>query len=133
MAALTYEQAVEAFTKSAWQGPVAGVNLLKFRQEAQYPDDSFEPCTGLEAWLKYEELALKLAVKYNLKPLFRGMVDQTFFGAHDEEWDALIINGYDEKQDLIAALADDELNALGVHVGAAIEKYTFLACRPDSL
>ena len=79
------EEALSAFIKSAWQGPVLGVNLLKFRDQAEYPDDSFEPCTGQEAWLRYEEQALVVAEKYNLEPVIRATVEQTLQPAYGEE------------------------------------------------
>lgn len=133
MTILSPEQAIEAFASAQWQGPVMGVNLLKFRKEALYPDDSFTACSGPEAWERYEEEALKIAEKYNLEPIVRATVEQNIFCAYSEEWDAVIINRYLAKMDLVQALADPELAALGVHVGAAIEKYTFLACRPDNI
>jgi hypothetical protein len=133
MTALTPEEAITAFATRAWQGPVIGINLLKFRAQAQYPNGSFEPCTGQEAWLRYEKLALKVAEKYHLEPMVRATVEQNIFCAYDEQWDALIINGYRSKTDLVGALADPELAELGVHVGAAVENYTFIACRPDNI
>lgn len=133
MATLSPEEAMTAFAANAWQGPVMGVNLLKFRDQALYPDDSYEPCTGLEAWLRYEDLALKVAQKYHLQPFLRATVEQNIFPAYGEQWDALIINSYDSKQNLFDALADPELAALGVHVGAAVERYTFIVCRPNNI
>ena len=133
MAALTPEEAFEAFVQGSWQGPVLGINLLKFRDQADYPDDTYSPCTGREAWLRYEEQALVVAEKYRLAPVIRATVEQTLQPAYGEEWDAVIINRYPEKQNLVDALTDQELAALGVHVGAAIEQYTFIARRPDNI
>ena len=54
-------EALRAFVEGPEDGPITMINLLRFREQAQYADDADEtPCTGPEAYGRYSETVQSL-------------------------------------------------------------------------
>lgn len=90
-------------------GPVRMVNLLRFRDVADYgdlPDPAGDagPSTGAEAYGRYGEVAFAELVAVGAKPVYYGRADQLLVGPPDEHWDVVAIIEYPDRAAFLAML-----------------------------
>lgn len=77
--------------------PVVMINLLRFRDRADYPHPSgLEPCTGREAYFERYIPAFNRTVEPigETELLFAGDVEARLVGPVDEAWDAIALVRY---------------------------------------
>ncbi|WP_164156833.1 DUF1330 domain-containing protein [Sandarakinorhabdus rubra] len=114
-------------------GPVVMMNLLKFHETAKYPPElGMAPCTGEEAYARYEQ-AFTVAVGdvSQAEVLYGGPCEQVFIGAADApegEWDRLLLVRYPSRQHFLAMMADDRYRDALVHRYAALERTVLIQC-----
>lgn len=75
-------------------GPVAMVNLLKFRERAVYPDGRHTDLSGRQAFELYLERMQPIVEAEGGRFLFSGEVRGIVIGAVEELWDAVGIAEY---------------------------------------
>lgn len=115
-------------------GPFVMVNLLKFRDRAQYDDDRNEPArSGREAYALYEHVVFSVAVHDvgGAEIVYQGPVNQLFIGPIDDpatDWDEVLLVRYPSKKHFLAMLADDTYRAALVHRQAALERTFIFQC-----
>ena len=68
--------------------PVTMLNLLRFREQARYPDDT-EPCSGRDAYARYSKLALAHVRAVGGEPVLMADVLGRFIGPDGEDWDEM--------------------------------------------
>ena len=110
-----------AFRDFGHDGPVAQVNLLKFRDKATYQHDDPEygdGPTGKDAYLRYAEAFERLAADSGGKCLFRGMAERFFIGTGD--WDMVWINQFPDRHAFIAALNHKDYKDASRHRDAGL-------------
>jgi hypothetical protein len=88
------EQQMEALLKADNGGPVCMVNLLKFKEKAEYEDGRETDLSGIEAYQIYGavtgSLIKKLGGDVVFTTVFKGMV----VGEVEELWDVMAIANY---------------------------------------
>ncbi|MEO0882670.1 MAG: DUF1330 domain-containing protein [Pseudomonadota bacterium] len=101
-------------------GPVFMVNLLKFKEKAEYADGRETDLTGRQAYQLY---GIGVA---GLLPQFGGrlfyMSDVTFLalGQVEELWDEIAIAAYTDRAAMYAMSQSEEWQAIGVHRDAGL-------------
>jgi uncharacterized protein (DUF1330 family) len=83
-----------AFFGSPEDGPFVMVNLLKFKDRAEYEDGSDAHLTGAEAYNRYGEEVSKLVEALGGKILYSGRVTGLLLGEVEEMWDAVALAQY---------------------------------------
>jgi hypothetical protein len=75
------------------KGPIHMVNLLKFRERAQYPDGEAEDggISGHEAYLKYGEAVGKIVAGLGGRIVWSGRPEVVVIGASDDLWDEVVV------------------------------------------
>lgn len=112
-------------------GPVVMLNLLKFRDVADYPPGHPDAGgTGEEAYRRYEKLFIgTVGAVSGAEPIYNGPVMRTIVGSEaDGDWDRMLIVRYPSRQHFLAMMADETYRAGLVHRYAALERTILLQC-----
>lgn len=86
--------------------PVTSLNLLRFREQAAYPEGSgFEPCTGREAYQRYLDIVQVRVARAGGHVQWTTDVLARLTGPEDEEWDAIVAVCYPSFQAFLSMLS----------------------------
>ena len=124
-----------AFFGTPDEGPVVMLNLLRFRERADYshaPD--LEPvggCTGREAYERYMREMLPLLEASGGAVLFSGTGAPFLIGPTDEVWDHVLLVRQASKAAFLAFASDPESQRITAHRTAAISDSRLLPIRAD--
>ena len=99
----------------AVEGPVQMVNLLKYREKAEYEDGRETDLTGAEAYSLYAQEMIKLVEASGGRFIFAGAVKNALLGDIEELWDQVGIVEYPSSKDLIKITMSPEFQAIEVH------------------
>ena len=102
------------------EGPIYMVNLLKFKDKAEYADGRETDLSGYDAYQLYGTEVVKLVRKYNGKPIFAGDVTFLALGQADELWDEIAIVMYPKRADLLKMSSSKEWQEISVHRTAGL-------------
>ena len=101
-------------------GPIAIVNLLKFRDKAQYQDGRADDISGREAYMRYVAEMGSIVEAAGGRFLFSGDVKQLVIGEVEELWDAIGIAEYPSRVEFHRIATSPEVQAIGVHREAGL-------------
>jgi uncharacterized protein (DUF1330 family) len=126
----TAEQ-IGALVESAGEAaPVVMINLLRYREQAAYPDDfDAEPCSGREAYGRYGEVALQRVASVDGSVLWLGDVIATVIAPDAELWDDAVLVQYPSPRAFLDMLAQPEYLAAAPHRSAALADSRLIATR----
>ncbi len=86
---------------SGAQGAVVMVNLLKFKDVAEYPDGRECVLTGADAYDKYMDAVRKVLPEIGARVVYEGSIGFLALGQVEEPWDKVLLIEYPS----LAALA----------------------------
>ncbi|MEE2527191.1 hypothetical protein V0U79_12510 [Hyphobacterium sp. HN65] len=109
--------------------PVYMVNLLKFREKANYPDGRDADISGREAYFRYAEPMTRLVLAAGGSLDFSGDVGGLLIGELDENWDMVAIMTYPSPKTLVDISLTPEFQEIAVHRKAGLEGQLLLPCR----
>ncbi len=112
---------IEEMMAEGPEGPIYMVNLLKFRNKAEYADGRETNLTGREAYNIYAKEVTKLVEKFGGKAVFWGDTTALLLGQVDELWDEVAIVSYPSRADLWKMSTSPEWQAIGVHRQAGLK------------
>lgn len=101
-------------------GPIVMVNLLKFKDHAEYPDGSDAHLTGREAYGRYSEAAIPMVEQYGGRALFAGDVTFLTIGQAEDLWDEVLLLEYPDRAALMAMSTSEEWRAISHHRTAGL-------------
>jgi uncharacterized protein (DUF1330 family) len=101
-------------------GPIAMVNLLKFRDKAQYEDGRPDDISGREAFMRYVVEMGRIVEAAGGRLLFSGDVRQLVIGEVEDLWDAVGIAEYPSRAEFHRIATSPEVQAIGVHREAGL-------------
>ena len=101
-------------------GPIFMVNLLKFKEHAEYEDGRETDLTGRQAYEIYGRGVSQLLPTYGGKVVFAGDVTFLMLGQVEELWDEIAIAQYPNRGALVAMSSSEEWQALAVHRTAGL-------------
>ena len=115
------------------EGPIVMVNLLKFRETADYPVDSgFPPCSGREAYARYQNaFTVTVGETSRAEVVYEGPVEQIFIGqagSDAADWDKVLIVRYPSRQHFLAMMANNAYREALIHRYAGLERTVLLQC-----
>ena len=114
------EQA-QAFFQSEANGPMVMVNLLKFKEKAEYPDGRNPEMTGRDAYLVYGAAVQKCLELVGGKGLFSGDVTGIILGEVEELWDMVALAYYPSPQAMMQMVALPEYQGIEIHRFAGLK------------
>lgn len=101
-------------------GPIFMVNLLKFKDRAQYEDGRETDLNGRDAYRIYGREVSKLIVEYGGSITFAGDVTFLALGQVEELWDEIAIAKYPNRAALLEMSSSPEWQEIGVHRAAGL-------------
>lgn len=101
-------------------GPIAMVNLLKFRDKAEYADGRAADMSGREAYMCYVAEMRQIVEGAGGRFLFSGQVKGIVIGEVEEPWDAVGIAEYPSGAEFYRIATSPEVQAIGVHREAGL-------------
>ena len=113
------EQATAFFT-AAEDGPFTMVNLLKFKEKAEYPDGSDADLSGFQAYLRYGMAVRAHIEAVGGKPGYAGRVTGLMLGEVEELWDMVALAEYPSLAAFQAMVANPEYAKISVHRTAGL-------------
>ena len=102
------------------EGPIFMVNLLKFKDRAQYQDNRQSELTGREAYQIYGQAVSKLIGEYGGELVFHADVTFLALGQVEELWDEIAIAKYPNRAALLAMSTSQEWRDAAVHRTAGL-------------
>lgn len=129
----TREQ-IAAMRESANEpGAINMINLLRFRAQAQYPDEhesARENLSGEAAYRRYmAETAVHLT-KVGGRVVWTGSPNLVLIGPSEERWDMAFIVEYPSVAAMLTMLGDADYQRTAVHRTAAVEDSRLIRCKP---
>ena len=121
-----------AFRDDSHEGPIAQVNLLKFRVKAEYQpgDPEFgqdEP--GAAAYRRYADRFADIAAEVGGTQLLLGDVERYFIGNGD--WDAVMVMRFPSRAAFIETLNHERYADMHRHRSAGLLCQELLTTRPE--
>ena len=102
------------------EGPIYMVNLLKFKDRAEYEDGRETDLSGYDAYQIYGREVFKLLPEYDAKFVFAGDVTFLSLGQVEELWDEIAIVMYPSRADLVAMSSSEAWQEIAVHRTAGL-------------
>ncbi|MFN3583825.1 DUF1330 domain-containing protein [Phenylobacterium sp.] len=121
---------IAAFFGAPEDGPFVMVNLLKFKDRAEYPDGSDAHLTGREAYARYGEAVSKLVEGLGGRIRYSGAVTGLLLGEVEELWDAVALAEYPSLAAFQAMAMSPEMHAIEHHRKAGLAGQLNIRTRP---
>jgi len=102
-------------------GAIVMINLLRYRDHAQYPVGSdATPCSGRAAYQRYAAVALSMVEQVGGKIVWMGTVKTALIAPPDETWDDAVLVQYPSRQAFVEMVSRADYQAAAVHRTAAL-------------
>ena len=103
----TKEQ-MEGFLEGDSDAPIAMINLLKFKEKAEYEDGRDTDLTGEQAYAIYGKEVVEHLKKVGGKISFGGSINRLMLGEVEELWDTTFIAKYPSKKAMLKMITDPD-------------------------
>lgn len=121
----------DAFKALDRDQPIEMLNLVKFRELAEYPEDhalSGAGLTGAQAYRNYGTETAPILKRLGGSILWRGMFQTTLIGPKDEAWDEMFIARYPTAHAFLEMVTDPKYQIAVVHRQAAVDTSRLIRC-----
>jgi uncharacterized protein (DUF1330 family) len=118
---------LQAFLSSNFSGPVAMLNLLKYKDRASYADGRETDLTGEQAYGLYGEKMAPFVLANGGKLLYAGSAEFTMLGSIEKPWDSVAIMEYPSKEAFVEIVSKPEVQEFAVHRMAGLEGQLLIA------
>ena len=110
--------------------PIHMLNLLKFKERAEYADKRETQLSGAEAYGLYGIEVAKILEKIGARVIYSAPTNVHIIGDGDLPWDAVAIVAYPSKSAFLDMIASDGYQAIAVHREAGLAYQTLVQCTP---
>ena len=108
--------------------PIVMINLLRYRERAEYaPGADVEPCSGREAYGRYQAGVMPLLAEAGGSVLWFGRARQTLIGPDAERWDDAILVQYPSRSAFLAMVSRPAYQRISMHRRAALADSRLIA------
>ena len=115
------EEQMRGFAEPGPEGPIYMVNLLKFRDRAEYPDGRETDLTGEQAYMIYGRAVSKLLTNLGGGAMFSAAVERLMLGEVEELWDRVAIAVYPSRAAMLEMMQSPEMQDIGIHRAAGLK------------
>lgn len=116
----TAPERIAAMQEPGPKGPIVMINLLKFRERAQYPDGRDADLSGREAYARYARAVAALLPEFGGRVLFAGDVTFLALGQVEDLWDEIAMAEYPDRAALWAMSTSARWREVAVHRQAGL-------------
>ena len=111
---------IEAMMQEGPEGPIFMINLLKFKEKAEYSDGRECSLSGRDAYMIYGRAVTELLPTFGGIGFFAGDVTHLTLGQVEELWDEVAIAVYPRRGDLTRMSMSKEWREIAVHRQAGL-------------
>ena len=111
---------IAAMQEPGPDGPIYMVNLLKFKDRAEYKDGRATDLSGREAYQIYSRAVAEIVQDHGAQIVFAANVTFLAIGQVEELWDEVAIVRYPKRSDLVAMALSDAWREVSVHRDAGL-------------
>ena len=112
---------MQGFHEQGHDEPIYMLNLLKFKERAEYEDGRDSDLTGEQAYGIYGQAVADLLVKVGGAPVFSASVERLMLGEVEDLWDSAAIAMYPSRQAMLTMISLPEYQEIAVHRSAGLE------------
>ncbi len=123
-------QQIADFFGAPEDGPFVMVNLLKFKEKAEYEDGSDAHLTGAEAYARYGEEVSKLVEGLGGRIRYSGRVTGLLLGEVDDIWDAVALAEYPSLESFRNMAMSPQMHAIEHHRKAGLAGQLNIRTKP---
>jgi len=113
--------------------PIQMLNLLKFKEKAEYEDGRETELTGLQAYDLYTEGFFPALAEHQGEVVHYSEATGLFVGEVEELWDRVLIIKYPSRKHFAAMIASDIFKQVSVHRIAGLAGQINIECRDVAL
>jgi len=114
------EGQMKAFMEPGHDAPIYMLNLLKFKEVAEYSDGRKTSLTGAEAYGIYGAEVVAHLAKVGGAPVFSAQVERLMLGEVEELWDTVAIAMYPSRKAMMEMMMSPDYQASAVHREAGL-------------
>lgn len=114
------EQQMAGFMEPGHDGPIYMLNLLKYKEKAEYEDGRATDLTGAEAYAIYGAEVVAHLAKVGGAPMFSARVERLMLGEVEELWDSAAIAMYPSRKAMMEMISSPDYQASAVHRTAGL-------------
>jgi uncharacterized protein (DUF1330 family) len=114
------EDQIKGFFEPGADGPIYMLNLLKFKEKAEYVDGRKTDLTGAEAYALYGAEVSKILINLGGGGMFNAKVERLMLGEVEDLWDTVAIAMYPSRQAMIEMMQSEEYQAIHHHRDAGL-------------
>jgi len=111
---------IAGFMEPGPSGSIYMVNLLKFKERAEYADGRETSLTGREAYHIYIEAVSKLLVEFGGAAMFHAPVERLALGEVEDLWDEVAVAMYPSRAAMFSMARSETMQEIGVHRNAGL-------------
>ena len=115
------DEQMKGFLEGDVDTPIHMVNLLKFKEKAEYADGRETALTGAEAYASYGAEVQAHLAKVGGKGIFSGQVSRLMLGEVEDLWDMVAIATYPSKTAMLTMITDPDYIESAKHRAAGLE------------
>jgi uncharacterized protein (DUF1330 family) len=115
------EEQLAGFGQAGPDGPIDMINLLKFRDKAEYKDGRDSQLTGRQAYQLYADAVSELLPQFGGGMMFIADVERLMLGEVEELWDAVAIARYPSRQAMMEMMSCEAMQEIGQHRAAGLK------------
>ncbi len=115
------DEQMKGFLEGDVDTPIHMVNLLKFKEKAEYADGRETALTGAEAYAIYGAEVQAHLAKVGGKGIFSGQVSRLMLGEVEDLWDMVAIATYPSKTAMLTMITDPDYIESAKHRAAGLE------------
>ena len=120
-AGMPNESQMEGFDDQEEDKQIFMVNLLKFKEKAEYPDKRETDLTGKEAYAIYGKEVVGHLEKVGGKPIFGANVERLMLGEVEDLWDQVAVAMYPSRKAMLKMITDPDYIESAQHRVAGLE------------
>ena len=114
------EEQLAGFLEGDTETPIKMVNLLKFKDKAEYEDGRETNLSGKEAYKIYADEVLGHLERVGGKSIFFGEVQRLMLGQVEELWDWVAIAEYPSRKAMLEMIMNSEYQKSEEHRSAGL-------------
>ena len=115
------QEQMAGFLEGDVDSPIEMVNLLKFKDKAEYDDGKDTDLSGWEAYAIYAKEVVEHLNKVGGEQVFFGRVERLMLGEVEELWDMVAIARYPSRKAMLQMISDPDYIESAKHRSAGLK------------
>jgi uncharacterized protein (DUF1330 family) len=116
------------FADGASDGPIYMLNLLKYRDKAEYADGRDTKLTGRQAYAVYTQGVRELLQEFGGSLTLKASVKRLTIGEVEELWDDVAIAMYPSRAAMLQMMQSEKMRDIGQHRAAGLDGQLNIEC-----